>query len=226
MDNFSRYLKAKAKYERNILKSKQKKNPRCVFCKRNVGMVFENNGTKYSAKCGDANTPCQEIKGVLPLVKNTMYIHERNNEELNRIVGEIKSLRLKILYYDEIDKEDVSKFESLKKEFIKRKTENEQLREVEEEFVVPQIEELRQELRETGSIKDKSKEEIAGILEKQQRLLTLYQSEKPTVYQLYDEPTRTKIEYDHRNNLVGANIVSPLLIHKGEIETSQVNDRV
>lgn len=43
---------------KNALKIVQRVVPKCLVCKRNVGMVFERKDGKYIARCGDIAKPC------------------------------------------------------------------------------------------------------------------------------------------------------------------------
>jgi hypothetical protein len=219
MDDYSKYLKLKANYEASLL---EKKRNKCAFCKREVGMKFIQNKNSYKAMCGDKN-PCKTLEFTIPTHINSSYIQEKNDIELNDIIGQIKLLRLKMLYYEEIEKEDIELFEQLKKRFVELKLENDSLKEHEDNFQVPEVDTLRQELKDIGEFKNKSKDERLQALQKQQLLLTAYQEHKPSVFSIdnyeKDEPRR-KIEYTKKGEILKiTELTPPIIVHKNQIET-------
>jgi hypothetical protein len=119
------FLKTKRKYELNsFLKFKKKKKgkPSCVFCKRAVGMNFEikNNGTVYIAKCGDSKNPCnQKINTRIPKYVILQKRMNELNKELDSLIAELKNFRVRVIYTDVIEKEDIERFEYLKNEIAK-----------------------------------------------------------------------------------------------------------
>lgn len=225
MEEYSQFLKLKATYEASILEKKKK---RCAFCKREVGMIFTQKNNKYKASCGDKK-PCKSLEFTLPNYVNSSYIQEKNDAELNDIIGEIKMLRLKMLYYEEIEKEDLKTFERLKERFVQLKLENDKLHEHEEIFIVPQVQELREQLHEIGSFKEKSKNDRLEALQKQQDLLIAYQEQTGSTYQIYNtyekEEPRRKIEYTNKGEILKiSELTPPILIHKNQIETEIITN--
>jgi hypothetical protein len=142
-DEYKEYINAKKEYHSRIIKHIKKKNSKkgeeqqrrrrtkvkCVNCNRNVGMIFKEDGVSFEAKCGDQERPCNfHIKATLPRYTHIMNRLKEIQRELNDILGELKNIKVRILYTREVEKEDPGAFNSLKSRAIELLKENRDLR--------------------------------------------------------------------------------------------------
>ena len=115
--------------KKNKNKKINKKKPKCLNCNRNVGMLFKDNGIHFLAKCGDDKKPCDfSYDFNIPKYTRVSDRKEEVNQELNTILGQLKNMKLRIMYSQEVEKNDAKLFKNLKTNAIKLIKENKILR--------------------------------------------------------------------------------------------------
>jgi hypothetical protein len=139
-EDYKEYIKAKKEYNKRIIKQIKKKKGKengrkikikCVNCNRGVGMIFNEDGITFEAKCGDKKRPCKlNIKATLPKYTRVLERIKEIQKELNTILGELKNIKVRILYTQEVEKDDPKRFNSLKKHAISLLKENRDLHRV------------------------------------------------------------------------------------------------
>jgi len=133
------YFKLKSKYEKQYkqakkriiqsdlsLKAKRRRlkklKPKCIGCKRNVGMSFYIAGKNLIAKCGDEESPCAFNINIergeyayTPTLIDSIRIDLENNKT------SIIRLKLEILFSLTSEDEIAEKFEELKQQYTEYK---------------------------------------------------------------------------------------------------------
>ena len=145
MDKYKKYIKLKTRYNRKLserFESKKKgkrvkENVQCVNCRSPFGMIFNDDGVNFEVKCGNTKKPCDVNKYsfILPKYVNVLSRKRKINKELNGILGEIKNMKVRIIYTgdENINKDDIQLFATLKTKALNLIRENKQLRKYMEE---------------------------------------------------------------------------------------------
>jgi hypothetical protein len=130
-----KYFQYKTKYEGEILKKKRelfkstpsKKErilrihnfkPRCIYCKRNVGTIFEKVDNTYKAYCGSATDPCKlNIEIYASDFMNLYELLNAYHDEINNLRDRMIQHKMNSLFNYDLDSEISKNFEEDYKEF-------------------------------------------------------------------------------------------------------------
>lgn len=145
-EEYKEYMRIKKEYNKRLIakikKKRTQENPRqvrikCVNCNRAVGMRFNENGIDFQVKCGDTKRPCNlNIKAKLPKYTRVLDRIRAIQGELNDILGELKNIKVRIMYTQEVEKRDPKMFNDLKKKAIRLMKEHRELQEARPQYPV------------------------------------------------------------------------------------------